>query len=250
MDAFGNDLPEGNDFLAMDQSGPKEHLTGKMFDTVTGLYYFHARWYDPEAGRFLGRDDSGQTTPMYQFAWLSPSNYVDVDGNMGFIPKPFREGKNPVWFAQLDAFKLSREVVLKWAGTLSGHRYSCYGQTKSKKTASKKVGGLPEAVADKMIALSIDAGFYEGDWCAKCVKDPLGEFLMGDCVYSMGIFGFTFARASVVAKTPGPIRYPIPGLRSPYLYEWISEGSYFVSRPTSPVCMVGGTIAGAGCHGW
>jgi len=30
MDAFGNDLPSGNDFLAMDQPGPKEHLTGKM----------------------------------------------------------------------------------------------------------------------------------------------------------------------------------------------------------------------------
>jgi len=47
MDAFGNDLPSGNDFLAMDQPGPKEHLTGKMFDTATGLYYFHAKWYDP-----------------------------------------------------------------------------------------------------------------------------------------------------------------------------------------------------------
>jgi len=39
IDAFGNDLPGGNSFLAMNQPGPKEHLTGKMFDTMTGLYY-------------------------------------------------------------------------------------------------------------------------------------------------------------------------------------------------------------------
>jgi len=55
MDAFGNPL-SGVEFLSMDQPGPKEHLTGKMFDTVTGLYYFAARWYDPEVGRFVSRD--------------------------------------------------------------------------------------------------------------------------------------------------------------------------------------------------
>jgi len=56
MDAFGNDLPGGNAFLPMDQPGPKEHLTGKMFDTASGLYYFAARWYDPTVGRFVSSD--------------------------------------------------------------------------------------------------------------------------------------------------------------------------------------------------
>jgi len=80
MDAFGNDLTGGNDFLAMDQSGPKEHLTGKMYDTVTGLYYFHARWYDPEAGRFVGKDISKESPNRYTLCYNSPLDFYDPDG--------------------------------------------------------------------------------------------------------------------------------------------------------------------------
>ena len=83
MDAFGNPL-SGADFLAMDQPGPKEHLTGKMFDTVTGLYYFMARWYDPEVGRFVSRDKGKQCVfyrNPYAFVANSPMVYADPDGN-------------------------------------------------------------------------------------------------------------------------------------------------------------------------
>lgn len=80
MDAFGNDLPGGNDFLAMDQSGPKEHLTGKMYDTVTGLYYFHARWYDPQVGRFVSSDNQ-ESRYYYKFCLANPINFYDIDGN-------------------------------------------------------------------------------------------------------------------------------------------------------------------------
>ena len=98
MDAFGNDLPSGNSFLAMDQPGPKEHLTGKMFDTTTGLYYFAARWYDPEVGRFVSVDKKPMSNPRaskceidsqssqsipenrYSFVHNSPLGNVDVFG--------------------------------------------------------------------------------------------------------------------------------------------------------------------------
>jgi len=83
MDAFGNDLPSGNDFLPMDQSGPKEHLTGKMFDTVTGLYYFHARWYDPEVGRFLGTDPMPSIN-VHAFNDNNPLGKVDPNGQWGY----------------------------------------------------------------------------------------------------------------------------------------------------------------------
>ena len=88
MDAFGNPL-SGVEFLAMDQPGPKEHLTGKMFDTVTGLYYFHARWLDPEVGRFVSRDpflvsemDGHQA---YVFVQGNPLSYTDPSGKF-WIP--------------------------------------------------------------------------------------------------------------------------------------------------------------------
>jgi len=96
MDAFGNPLSGANDFLAMDQPGPKEHLTGKMYDTATGLYYFHARWYDPEVGRFLTIDPeslvvkhplSFLATPKYAAFLNSPISWVDPTGYSIFDPE-------------------------------------------------------------------------------------------------------------------------------------------------------------------
>jgi RHS repeat-associated protein len=88
MDAFGNDLPGGNDFLPMDQPGPKEHLTGKMFDTATGLYYFHARWYDPEVGRFVSRDPVIQWgNSPYEMSRNNPISFIDPDGAMDYLPR-------------------------------------------------------------------------------------------------------------------------------------------------------------------
>ena len=43
MDAFGNRIPGSTGWPAIDCAGLKEHLTGKMYDEDTGLYYFHAR---------------------------------------------------------------------------------------------------------------------------------------------------------------------------------------------------------------
>jgi RHS repeat-associated protein len=69
----------------MDQPGPKEHLTGKVFDRDTGLYYFHARWYDPEVGRFVGRDPV-TIEDQYAFNWNRPTISVDPAGLYSFPP--------------------------------------------------------------------------------------------------------------------------------------------------------------------
>jgi RHS repeat-associated protein len=88
MDAFGNDLAGGNSFLAMDQPGPKEHLTGKMYDTDTGLYYFSARWYDPEVGRFVGRDRNRRDIEHpYSICQNNITNNIDPYGTLS-LPYP------------------------------------------------------------------------------------------------------------------------------------------------------------------
>jgi len=83
MDAFGNDLPGGNAFLAMDQPGAKEHLTGKMFDTATGLYYFAARWYDPQVGRYIS---CSRYWPYFETPYVlcenDPVNTFDNSGKL------------------------------------------------------------------------------------------------------------------------------------------------------------------------
>ncbi|MGI6540493.1 MAG: RHS repeat domain-containing protein [Bacillota bacterium] len=57
-----------------------ERYTGKPFDEGTGLYYFGARYYDPEAGRFTSRDPAKDGLNWYAYCRQNPLIYVDPDG--------------------------------------------------------------------------------------------------------------------------------------------------------------------------
>jgi RHS repeat-associated protein len=61
--------------------------TGKMSDSVTGLYYYGARFYDPTIGRFITQDSySGkqvdpQSMDRYAYARDNPERFVDPSGH-------------------------------------------------------------------------------------------------------------------------------------------------------------------------
>lgn len=64
-------------------------FTGKMFDDHTGLYYFGARYYCPEIGRFITPDPSSKfekkdpkTINSYVYCTDNPFLYVDPDGRV------------------------------------------------------------------------------------------------------------------------------------------------------------------------
>ncbi|THB69294.1 MAG: RHS repeat-associated core domain-containing protein, partial [Gammaproteobacteria bacterium] len=60
--------------------------TGHEKDTETGLYYFKARFYDPDTGRFITQDpylgdiNTPPSLHRYLYAHASPMVYVDPDG--------------------------------------------------------------------------------------------------------------------------------------------------------------------------
>jgi RHS repeat-associated protein len=56
--------------------------TGQEWDADLALYHFRARIYDPEVGRFLGRDPAGyfDATMLYGYAGNSPEVYYDPFG--------------------------------------------------------------------------------------------------------------------------------------------------------------------------
>jgi RHS repeat-associated protein len=62
-------------------------FTGKLFDTSTALYYYGARYYDPELGRFIQPDtivpypDDPQSFNRYSYARNNPIRYVDPTGH-------------------------------------------------------------------------------------------------------------------------------------------------------------------------
>lgn len=58
--------------------------TGRRLDAVTDLYYYRARYYSPERGRFIQRDPLGYADGMgvYTYVGNNPINYVDPNGLM------------------------------------------------------------------------------------------------------------------------------------------------------------------------
>ena len=62
-------------------------FTGREWDADAGLYYYRARWYDPEVGRFMSEDPigfAGGDIDLYGYCLNDPLNFVDPQGE--YIP--------------------------------------------------------------------------------------------------------------------------------------------------------------------
>ncbi|MFA4889909.1 MAG: RHS repeat-associated core domain-containing protein, partial [Candidatus Omnitrophota bacterium] len=84
--------PYGTLSKATGTSYPKHRFTGKELDSSTGLYFYGARYYDPQLGRFISADTivqspyDPQSLNRYSYCRNNPINYVDPTGNWWFIP--------------------------------------------------------------------------------------------------------------------------------------------------------------------
>jgi RHS repeat-associated protein len=74
-DAFGKSTNVRHDTLN------KKQFTGKEIDEDSGLYYFLARYYDPDTGRFLSEDPAPNGN-LYVYCDNNPINKVDPDGRL------------------------------------------------------------------------------------------------------------------------------------------------------------------------
>ena len=85
MDSFGNIV--GRSPLSL----PTRYLfAGREFDSVTGLYYNRARYYDPQAGRFISADPTGfgsGDANFYRYANNNGANFRDPSG-LAFVGAP------------------------------------------------------------------------------------------------------------------------------------------------------------------
>src|SRR5205823_114958 len=76
------------------QSGGRQY-TGKELDN-TGLYYYGARYYDPETGRFAQADTvipgaAPQAYNRYSYTLNNPLRYVDPSGHAPMTGDPVAE---------------------------------------------------------------------------------------------------------------------------------------------------------------
>ena len=63
------------------------HLTTKEQDPYCGIYYFSARWYDPQVGRFISKDPVRYVN-RYSYVKNNPLKHVDPLGLCGGWTRP------------------------------------------------------------------------------------------------------------------------------------------------------------------
>jgi RHS repeat-associated protein len=74
---------------ASDANHPNRLMfTGREYDKETGLYYYRARYYNPQIGRFLQTDPVGYQAGMnwYGYCGNNPLTYVDPSGAIVVLP--------------------------------------------------------------------------------------------------------------------------------------------------------------------
>ena len=62
--------------------------TGREWDPETSLYYYRARYYDQNTGKFLSEDPlffAGGDVNLYRYAWANPITYRDPTGLWGGV---------------------------------------------------------------------------------------------------------------------------------------------------------------------
>lgn len=79
-------------------SGQPYRYTGRRFDAETGLYYYRARYYSPDLGRFLSADPIGYKDDqnLYTYAKNDPVSFFDPNGKSA-ISVDFRDQAVHAW---------------------------------------------------------------------------------------------------------------------------------------------------------
>jgi len=79
--------PYGSTFKQEGSYDPRHKFTGKELDASTGLYFYGARYYDAELGRFISADTivqapyDPQSLNRYTYCRNNPLIYIDPSGN-------------------------------------------------------------------------------------------------------------------------------------------------------------------------
>lgn len=125
-DASGNVLGRANyDSFGYAYGGPglsqftRYLYTGREYDQNTALYYYRARWYEPQLGRFLSEDPIG--------LWGGINLYIYANGNPSFYVDP--SGNDPVSAGALalGGFEIAGGAALTGAAAVAAYPFALYG---------------------------------------------------------------------------------------------------------------------------
>ena len=116
----------------------KHQFTGQEADDSTGLYYYNARYMDPQLGRFVSADDTisnpfdPQDLNRYSYVRNNPINFVDPSGHnwfskligaiagaVAFVASGFNPAVGIAAFSAVDSTISARQNGASWGRALS-----------------------------------------------------------------------------------------------------------------------------------
>ncbi|MGC2473182.1 MAG: RHS repeat-associated core domain-containing protein [Candidatus Sulfotelmatobacter sp.] len=145
FDPFGTSTPSGA------ASTNSFQYTGREADSGTGLYYYRARYYSPQLGRFISEDPIGffgGSGNIYSYVQNNPISYID---GLGLERKPHPCGPD----GYRDADPDDAAVVLAEAESYQGVPYQTGAGPDSNYDGSDCSGLVYNAVGDSGIDPSV-----------------------------------------------------------------------------------------------
>jgi RHS repeat-associated protein len=91
----------------------KGKFTGKDFDDEIGLYYYNARWMDPETGRFISEDPAKDGRNWYVYCKSNPMRFIDANGKEA-TPAPHANDPQPAQVGNVQEFQ-DKAMIAKLA---------------------------------------------------------------------------------------------------------------------------------------
>ncbi|MBZ5629406.1 MAG: hypothetical protein LAO06_11140 [Acidobacteriia bacterium] len=105
-----------------DTLGNRYRYTAREWDEETGLYYYRARYYDPQIGRFLSEDPAHfeVSANFYPYVLNNPTSLIDDDG---WAPRRPRQlpGGTKIRCTLLDSCKELEGKIWAFNWLISGH---------------------------------------------------------------------------------------------------------------------------------
>lgn len=204
-------------------------FTGQRFDDTTGLYFYNARYYDPELGRFISPDtivpspSNPQDLNRYTYANNNPINYVDPTGHGWF--KKF-------WSSIVGAASLVLSILAPplapalWALNTGISAYNAVQNNNLAGFFAGLAGGYVFGAIGESVALGMASKMSES-----FLNSFAGGFALGAVEFGIGGFGSGLFSAAASGGDAGDV------FRSGLIGAGIGGG-------------IGGVIQGSYMAGW